>query len=277
MPRLTLTLDSQQVSAFADCEMYYNLKFNLQLEKKELKKSLSRGLHLHNLLYLFYTGKLKKQSFDTCLNRGLRYLRMIGKKWPADDFMLMTRKFGEYCAYYRSENIQPLAVEQGFSKVLYEDPWHLFIYEGRIDFVGKFPTDRARYWVDHKSESRKEDLNQCSFQFLGYSWGLNTTNGLINYVGFQESKGPSEAFRRTIVNHSHDIIQGWKEDVIQIYFRIANAKRHGYYVKNRNTCKPYACSQCQFYELCEQTNPRKRDAIIRNDFVTRIKPWRAWE
>jgi hypothetical protein len=202
---------------------------------------------------------------------------MSGKSWKPEDYMLIARKFAEYCGYYRSENIQPLAVEKGFSKVIYEDAHHLFVYEGRIDFVGKFLNDPIRYWVDHKTESRKEDLNQNSFQFLGYSWALGTTNGLINYIGFQESKGPSEAFRRTIVNHRKDLIEEWREQVINIYFRIANLHRHGYYLKNRTHCKPYACSPCMFHEICDQTNPRKIAALIQEGFDRRKTPWRAWE
>lgn len=277
MSRLTLTLDSHTLSQITRCENLYNLSTIQGLQPKGQNFGQYRGTQFHNLLYLFYKSKLRKRPYNQCTLDAMRYLRLIGKTMKSEDWMLLSRKFGEYCGYYRNENIQPLAVEKGFSKILYEDMHHLFIYEGRIDFIGKFLNDPLRYWVDHKTESRKEDLNQNSFQFLGYSWALGTTNGLINYIGMQETKGPSDAFRRTIVNHRKDLIEEWKEQTINLYFRLANLHRHGYYTKYRTSCKPYQCRPCDFYEVCNQTNQRKIDAIISTDFAKRDKPWRAWD
>lgn len=277
MSRLTLTLDSHQISSLMTCEHYYDLTVNKHYVSKGQNFAMFRGTQMHNLLYLFYKAKIHKRDFNRCVQHGLRYLRLIGRPMKAEDFMLLSRKYAEYVGFYRSENIQPLAVEKGFSKILYEDAHYLFIYEGRIDFVGKFLNDPMKYWVDHKTESQKEDLNPNSFQFLGYSWALGTNNGLINYIGFQESKGPSDAFRRTIVNHSNSLIAEWKEQVINIYFRIANLMRHGYYIKNRKSCKPYKCKPCAFSDVCNKTNPREISALLSTDFEVRTTPWRAWE
>jgi hypothetical protein len=259
------------------CEEYYNLASLQQLQSKEANFGQSRGTHVHNLLYLFYKCKIKRYPFNKCVNAGLRYMRIAGKNMKAEDFMLLTRKYGEYCAYYRNENIQPLAVEKGFSKILYEDRYFLFIYEGRIDFIGKFLNDPAKYWVDHKSEARKEDLNPDSFQFLGYSWALGAWNGLINYIGMQESKGPADAFRRTIVTHRKDLIQEWKEQAIQIFFKIAALNAQKTFLKNRTQCKPYGCRPCMFHGVCAQTHPQKKRLLLEESFVKRLDPWRAWD
>lgn len=277
MSRLTIIADSHILSSAVACERYHELTHVLHYQPKGLNIAQSRGTHLHNLLYLFYKQKMKKQPFNVCVNAGLRYLRIAGKKMDAEAFMLLSRKYAEYCGYYRSENIQPLAVEKGFSKIIYEDEYFLFIYEGRIDFIGKFPNDPMKYWVDHKTEARKEDLNPNSFQFIGYSWALETNNGLINYIGFQESKGPSEAFRRTIITHKRNLIEEWKQDAINIFFRMAALHIHGIYLKYRTNCKHYSCSPCVFHEVCNETNPRIINAILQKDFVVRDKPWRAWE
>jgi len=259
------------------CEQLYNLASLQHWQGKEVNYGMYKGTHMHNLLYLFYKCKIKKYPFNKCILNALRYLRIAGKKMSADDYMLIARKSSEYFNHYRNENIQPIAVEKGFSKILYEDLHFLFIYEGRIDFIGKFPNDRSVYWVDHKTESRKEDLNPNSFQFLGYSWALNTTNGLINYIGMQESKSPNDAFRRTIVSHRKDLIQEWKEQAITIFFRIAELNYGHTFIKNRTQCKPYACSPCVFHEVCAQTNPRKIQALLEQDFVKRETPWKAWD
>jgi len=259
------------------CERYYDLSVNELLQPKGQNFGQSRGTRFHNLLYLFYKAKIHKKPFEKCCSDSLRYLRILGKYLEAREYMLTARKFAEYCAYYRSENIQPLAVEKGFSKILFENKDYLFIYEGRIDFIGKFMNDSSRYWVDHKTESRKEDLNPNSFQFLGYSWAVGTTNGLINYIGFQDTKGPAEAFRRTIITHRRELLEEWREQAIHIYFRIANLHRHGYYIKNRTQCKPYQCNPCMYADICDQTNPRKISAIIQEGFVRRKTPWKAWD
>lgn len=277
MSRLTLVLDSHTLSQPLNCERLYELSTIQGLQPTSVNYGQSRGTHIHAALYLYYKAKIEKKSFTECVNRGLRYVKFVGRHMKSEDYLMLMRKYAEYCGYYRNENILPLAVEKGFSKILYEDAHYLFIYEGRIDFVGKFHNDPERYWVDHKSEAQKEDLNSNSFQFLGYSWALNTTNGLINYIGFQESKAPNEAFRRTIVSHKKELIQEWKEEAINYYFRIANLHRHGIYQKNRNHCKRYKCSPCVFSEVCAQTNPRMINALLQKDFVKRIKPWRAWD
>jgi hypothetical protein len=259
------------------CEQEHYFATILGILPKDVNFSQRRGTHMHNLLYLFYKAKIHKKLFDGCTNAGLRYLRMACRKLKAEDFMLLGRKYSEYVVYYRQENIQPIAVEKGFSKILYEDKDHLFIYEGRIDFIGKFPNDPAKFWVDHKTEARKEELNPDSNQFLGYSWALGTTNGLINYIGFQTGKSPDEAFRRTIVTHHKELIAEWHEQTIHAYFRLANLHRHSYYTKNRSQCKPYACQPCMYHELCHQANPRKVAALISQDFEKRATPWKAWD
>jgi hypothetical protein len=259
------------------CETLYNLSTIQGYQLEGLNFGQFRGTQIHNLLYLFYKSKLKKKSYNLCVSNAMRYLRLIGKTMKIEDFLLLSRKFGEYVAYYRNENIQPLAVEKGFSKILYQDAYYLFIYEGRIDFIGRFLNDPLKYWVDHKSESQKEDLNPDSFQFLGYSWALNTSSGLINYIGFQESKSPADAFRRTIVNHPKALIEDWKERAIHIYFRIARTHDQNYYEKNRNQCKPYKCRPCDFNEVCHNTNPRMISALLSKNFVVRKSPWRAWD
>lgn len=259
------------------CEQLYNLASLQHYVAKDVNFAMFKGTHIHNLLYLFYKSKIAKKPFNKCILNSLRYLRLISKSLKGEDYMLVARKSSEYFIHYRNENIQPLAVEKGFSKILYEDTHFLFIYEGRIDFIGKFPNDRATYWVDHKTESRKEDLNPNNFQFLGYSWALNTTNGLINYIGMQESKSPSDAFRRTIVTHRKDLIQEWKEQAITIFFRIAELNFGHSFIKNRTQCKPYACAPCMFHEICGQTNERKIQSLLGQDFVKRDNPWRAWD
>jgi hypothetical protein len=259
------------------CEQLYNYTTIQGLQPKGVNFGQSRGTHVHALLYLFYKAKLEKKPYNECVNIAMRYLRFVGKRMKPEDFMLLARKFGEYVGYYRNENITPIAVEVGFSRIIYEDLNYLFIYEGRDDFIGKFHSDPAKYWVDHKSESRKEELNPDSFQFLGYSWALGTRNGLINYIGFQETKGPSEAFRRTIVTHTREQLDEWKEQAISIYFKIAAANANASYIKNRTSCKPYACHACPFLDACRYTNERKINALISQDFTKRLKPWKAWD
>lgn len=277
MSRFVLTLDSHTYSEFLNCEKLHELATINQWQSKSVNFAQSRGTHIHNLLYIFYKMKLRKKPFEKCVKRGLLYLKLIGKQQKIEDWLMLQRKYVEYCGYYRGESIYPLAVEKGFSKVLYEDAHFLFIYEGRIDFVGKFQNDPLRYWVDHKSENQKEDLNPDSNQFIGYSWAMGTTNGLINYIGFQDSKGPSEAFRRTIVTHKREQIEEWKQETIYNYFRLANTYRHGIFTKTRTHCKRYKCRPCAFIEVCRQTNARKIELLLESEFVKREVPWRAWD
>ena len=276
MSRTTLALDSHTVSNFMTCEQLYSFSTLKGFQPSGLNFGLSRGTRMHNALYLFYKAKIARKPFKDCVAHGMRYLKWVGRSAAPADFLQLVTKYSSYCGLYRNENIQPLAVEKGFSKILYQDKDYLFVYEGRIDFVGRFHNDPQRYWVDHKTEARKEELNPNSFQFLGYSWAMGTTCGLINYIGFQESLG-LDSFRRTIVNHRRDLIEEWHKQMIDIYFRIARFHNQGHPVKNRKMCKPYMCRPCAFNEVCAQTHPGKIQALLAKDFTVRSRPWKAWD
>lgn len=276
MSQTILTLDSQALNAYGTCEVFYNLSFLQHYKPKSHKPALVRGTHLHNVLYLFYKSKMKKCNYDICVSKGMRYLSIIGKHWPKEEFLLLVQKFSEYCTYYRGETLCPIGLEKGFSKILWQNKDYIFIYEGRIDFVGRFKNDPARFWMDHKSESSKEELNPNSDQFIGYSWALGSLvgNGIINYLGMQKSYKPEDSFRRTSIQHKKEIIQEWKDQTIIKYFKIMDLQRHGIYLKNRHSCKPYRCNLCMYNEICNQTHPAKIQSLLNTDFE--IKEWKAW-
>lgn len=275
--KLILILDSQQLSGIQSCEYYFDLNFNQQLVPNIERAAFSRGKIIHDLFYLFYKSKINRHPYQYCVQKGLSFLKLKSKSIPQDEWLLLLRKYSEYCTYYRGEQFKPLAVEKGFSKLLYEDLHYQFIYEGRIDLVAKFPSEKYPSWIDHKSESQKEDVNTHSNQFIGYSWALGCTNGIINYIGMQTSKPPNEAFRRTIVTHRKDIISNWVNDTIKWYFKLANCVISKQWLKQRSNCKHYKCSLCIYFDICNQTNPNAKRVIIQKDFKVRETPWKAWD
>lgn len=287
MSRTVVIADSHALSNFQACPRKYSTLFITKITPKaDPPTYITEGTVIHALLSLYYRQRLAGNDYKVAGIEALKFIRedftsddkdiieakQLFKSFTVELQSLIMQKFLQYIQYYLTDNIHPITTEKGFSKIIYEDSNYLFIYEGRIDLVAREGTDY--YWMDHKKQRRKDPLPHFSNQFLGYSWALNCYKGIINYIGFQESKEPKECFHREIVTHKPSQIEDWKKDIIQTYFEIVRCKANENFPKYRASCQgKYA--QCSFYELCNQTSPLVINHMIKTQF-TEMK-WSPWE
>lgn len=304
MEKKTLILDSQQLTAFQKCPRRYFWDFVASLEGKYKGAALVKGGCVSDALEAYYNAKIEKKSFEEALASAIGVISsydfsLLRFSNERDDnevdlrFHLL-RKFAEYANFYKAEPIIPVAVEQGgaFSRILYEDSHHLFIYEGKPDWIGK-PDWKTKtlHWMDHKSTMVfGNQLHGFTNQFLGYSWALGCRQGVINHFGLMKTASPEKSFYRQLVEHSAADVADWKDSAIRTYFDIIKAHEiwdmetaRGLSVptefsfeKRRASCET-KYGLCLFSKLCDTQSLYKIDQLKRQDYKVKETVWRAWK
>lgn len=272
VPKITIIADSHQLSEYQRCPSLYEKSQVQQFGTEKMKTAFIKGRAIHDVLETYYLCKIQKKPIDQCVMEALLKLQ-TQKELSKDEFRIISPKLIQYFAHYRDETWVPLKTEIGFSKLLYEDSNHLFVYEGKIDLL--LEVQRAKAFSDHKSQSRHQNLPQDSNQFLGYAWATGLMLGIINFLNLAESKAPKDAFRREICNYTPNLIKEWTEGAIDTMLRMARSQREGRYLKQRHGCLG-VYGLCDFIDVCKQTSKLVQIGMLKRDFIIK-EPWSPWE
>jgi hypothetical protein len=277
-----IALNSHSLSYFQHCPMDYK-KTNIDLLVPRAPiYPFTRGAAISRYLAYWYRARLRLYSLSRLNRLEFRLFKRM-KKDPAfirdakqdDRLMIASRIFG-YFNKYRQETLKVVAVEEGFSRIFYEDNSHLFIYEGRpdlvVDFGSSFRTGIG--FVDHKSEARSNDLLHFNNQFLGYAWGLRCNRGLVNYFGLQKDPKDGEIFRRDSIIYSDKAIERWRDDTLEWFFKLAWSLRTGRFVRSWQCSGKYGT--CRYHALCSSGSENEEQLKTERDFVKLDAPYRSW-
>lgn len=310
MSRQTLIFDSTQLSTMLECEQKHDYEFAqslVQINQKDPKLTfqvpdkIAAGSLGHKYLEIYY------KSLALCGDPGIAAQRAllfdpdkedtVDPEFPlsADMRKRVRRRFEEYLMNYggRDYNVairhrtqigiqdgwlkdirvpEPL-VEQGFSYALYDTNEYLFVLEGRIDFLGS--SGGEDFWMDHKWQMRERDLYPKSIQFRNYSLATGYPLGIINYVRLHDKVG-TKTFVRQPISFSPGERRAWKEELTEIYVRIAKRQRSGDYPQmNRGACPGKYGYPCDYAPLCNVYDLSQRAASLKMNF-TKKKEWKPW-
>lgn len=281
--KIVISCDSQSLGAYQRCPESFNYGHIKNLESVTIKRAFERGSYISRSLEIWYKCRRRAEKGHATTFTKLTTVEkaIIGKTletqfMDVEDSTLLARKFKQYFNYYRNEHWRVVGTEVGFSKVLYENDYVKFLYEGRPDLIVKpYPhPDNRMIPVDHKSEGRKAQLFPLRNQFIGYAWALGTNNLIVNYFGLQETLEPKDAFHRDMCSYSKDQIDQWVSDTTKWYFKILAS------IVNRRFDRSWQCEGkyglCQYAPLCSQPNDFFRADQIKRNFQERQKVWRAW-
>src|ERR1051325_4755059 len=108
MSKITIELDSHQLSSFELCPRLYYWSYLRHKEAPIEKPALSKGTAYHSLMQHFYTLKIARAKFEDCIMQSLELAKDELNGLPAMDQLLIKRKFIEYAGYYRNEAIVPV-------------------------------------------------------------------------------------------------------------------------------------------------------------------------
>lgn len=273
--KFTLTLNSHSLSYFQNCEEHYHFAVDLSITKDtEEYYPFVKGGIISKVLELWYRAKLRKYSSARMEELEFKLFKIVTqRKDLKKDGLHIGSRLMQYFEKYREEKWQILAIEKGFSKILYEDQHVLFTYEGRPDLIVDFGSNFGHGPVDHKSESRKFGLYHFQNQFLGYCWASNSTLGVINYIGLQIDSNDGDVLRRESFNFLPSQIEQWKSDTIAWYYRVMKS------IVNKSYLRSWRCEGkyglCQFTNICEQPNERTKLIKIKNEYkeVPKYSSW----
>jgi hypothetical protein len=259
---------------------------------------LDKGSLVHYMLAKYYRGKMDKRSTTDLLpeivTAGRRWY--IDKDLPIEIAEECIRQVKEYILFTISDSWIPVAVEEPFSRVLFErsdEPcksnnhgdWQKtcpdcqkteglrILLEGRVDLIVRLlGNEQVIMIVDHKTGSRNQEPSVLSNQFMGYAWAFKdvfataTPRVVINKIGFQKTLAPKERFRRYVRSFTTPRLEEWREETIYWIHQIVKAVDANYYVKNLTGCDKY--SGCIFRDVCA-ADPSARQYKLQTQFKIR--------
>ena len=261
MSKQTLILNSHSLSNFQQCEARHLFADKICLEPLISKKVFDEGTMIHAWLRIYYYNKKKFSiSRNKCLANPIMWINGAKKHWgiePNRAFELY-RILISYQSNYKNETWQTIGTEVGFSKILYEDDQYLFIYEGKMDWLGYSGTDKIV--VDHKSRNGKYQIYEFNNQCRGYLWATGANKFVYNMITMTNI--PS--FERIAYSFSDSQIETWKNDTIEWYKRVAQANANKNFVRSWNCSSKYGV--CEFHSLCENPEPERQLFTIKSTF-----------
>jgi len=278
-----VAVDSQKLDALASCMYMYKLKFGASSEDMgkqpiQVPDYFERGDLVHCLMEAYYKMKRyrsrwrqNKRTHADVVQSAINVARWKASKMELDiaDIENIIDNFLQYTELWENDawtDESIIFVERVFSKVLYDSPELLVLYEGKIDLAVKINGQITP--IDHKSAKQRRDPNQLSNQFRGYCWFLGVNTLLVNEFGFQKTIKPVDKFRRLALQFSDNQIAEWRENAIYWVKNGLNLIEQGLYPQNFTSCDKY--SGCIFKPTICSADPEIRDFKLAQFFEDRV-------
>lgn len=288
--RLVVVGNSHSLSDYQQCPRKYEFTGIHKIEPAKDKAVFRRGTVISLMLQTYYQGIIDGL---TVVERVMKALEILAaEKIPLVEKRivvapdnpkikeLIEERFMAYVKHYKHEGFIPVAVEQGFSKVLYEDSRVVFVYEGRPDLVMRTKDGRLIVF-DHKSTERIDKITPLNNQSIGYCWATPADFFIYNYFGLQANYDPKTNFVRDDVTIDEKIIQPWLATTRNWYYKILfseiNYKKNidveGYHLDPSWQCDG-KYGRCDYYSLCTSSSDAVMLNKIRQEF--KINDYRSW-
>ena len=264
--KIVLVCDSHAISAYQRCPELYRLSTLRGLEPVTEYLPFKKGSIIAEMLEAYYNILIERPIEKNDL------IEIVAKHLLTSDLNqeikdLIEFRFYRYWKFYKNDIWKPIACEgnTAFSKVIYEDSQHLFIYEGRPDLHMYWDrSHKKRAITDHKSQGYSYEYYPHNNQALGYCWGLETDTFFYNFFGLQETGKPEDWFHRSSKIFTKEQIETWKQNTIQWFFKIT---RDQDYVASLQCTTKFGT--CAFHQICEQPKNWVKEGLLRRNFKQR--------
>lgn len=268
-----LSFSSHTLSDYAKCPKSFEYRTLMQLEPKHDKPAFTRGSLIGRCLEIYYKAKQNNYYRMNWLVQTLSNILESHKELSDNDQLKLSLRFKQYCKFYEQENWRIVAVEQSFTKVLYEDDDYIYVYEGTPDLVVRMMNGDLAI-VDHKTRSMDKDLLGMANQPLGYLWACDTQWFIYNYFGLQDTGDPKKWFKRQFERFNKELIDRWVRDTIEVYHAARISAETGVFRRTYNCDSKYG--PCQFYKICGEGNDFGETLVIRQHFQIRQDNYGKW-
>ena len=245
------------------CMRKYHYSQNYQPMEKSDK--LQRGSLFHSILETYYRSIQEGMDKSAAVELSIAKARdsYINMDLDIGICEWVIKSFRAYADVYQNDNWEILAVEEPFSKVMYEDDKYRVIYEGRVDLYVK--DGGVSYPVDHKTTESFYTPVALNTQYQGTAWAFNTDKVLENQIGMQKTYTDEKRLKRYILNYDRSVVAEFAQwtaiKAIRLHQRI-----------EENDLEPdfSQCRYCQFKKVC-MTTPDNRQWILDTQFEKRTE------
>lgn len=285
---LEIILDASQITAFERCPQLWYLDHIRNLTSTRTNPNLSTGSYFHEVLRTYYelgiTNPPVSNNIAAAVDRAVFLATDIesAKRWPAvkAEPKFYIDRLRSYFVNHMTEddNTEIIAVEKGFSWLLYEDSERRYILEGMIDLISVKPVMGLTV-TDHKTQSRSDDIYEFNHQVMNYLAFTGANYFEYNYIGLQDAQNKN-TFRRPIYKPQPGQIEQWKKDV-RTTFRemeqfLALEKQGEAFPRRRASCSG-KYGLCQFHKRCEIPDDSPYVQLVENGaYKEKEERWRAW-
>lgn len=268
MSKFILTLNSHSLSNLQECESKFKYRDILCIRPRVTKKALVKGNIITRILANYYQRKMKNKNVLIPLNPMM--LMKLGQKhlgMTIQESMTFAGVMWDYHKTYQNETWRPIAVEKGFSKLLYEDNENIFVYEGKPDLIVEIGNDTVG--IDHKHQSKAYTIFEFNNQAMGYCWSLGLSYFVYNYIKFTKE----DIFRRCTYKFTSAQLAQWQSDTVEWFFRAKHIISFRHYMRNWTCQNKFGV--CEYAPLCIQPSQSAREWIIKSQFQ-QVKRYRSW-
>lgn len=298
-----LILDASQITTFETCPQKWYLDHVANLTSVHSNPALTTGTWFHEVLKFYYTAGMEKPPVSNHFRAAMKYAQDLTTgverhKWKrvtADPKFHLDRLMAYIVTNMgRDDSMEIVAVEKGFSTLLYEDLERRYILEGMIDLVTIEPKLGLTV-TDHKTQSRFDELYPVNHQLSNYMSFTAAKHFRYNYIGQQEKQN-ANTFHEQIyaipVNQYETspelgFLQQWKADVTRTFAEMERYLRswlvdgipspQGIKFPRRRSACDGKYGLCQFHRICEiPDNSKWQPVVIDSGYKQKENKWKAW-
>lgn len=294
---MEIILDASQIETFESCPKKWFYSYVQNLTTKHPNTALSTGSWLHEALNHYYTEIQRGRSPHMQIRHTLEYARSLtegnaGRRWPRvrAEPQFHLERLKAYLFHWLNEdsNMEVIAVEKGFSYLLYEDDDRRYILEGMIDLVTHKPRMGLTV-TDHKTQSRAYEKYFYNHQAMNYLIATGAAYFEYDYIGWQKEINEN-TFDRPIWAAPPDILDQWKLDVRLVFDQMYNMRyrpeygkyqlgedmRVGDFPRRRNSCQT-KFGICEFHSICQVPDSSSwQPVVIQSKYTQKDERWKAW-
>lgn len=294
--RQTIIADASQVAEWFQCHEKRHLEYGECLEPaSEFDKSdkpMDAGSFGHKLLEIYYRGDCTQDAINNAL--AVEPPAALNLSTAMRD--LVRNRFIHYYMTYCTRDITPLTkkkytikigesglpidkwvdeplVEQGFSYELLNTREYLFIVEGKVDLIGLIANSTMGF-MDHKFQFREKQLYKKRVQFKTYAMATGLSMGIVNYIRLHKEV-TSKTLQREIISFTPLEIKMWKQELTEVFVKMALEERTGVREKNRDSCEGKYGYECPYTKICEEPSLVVVQGI-KDTYFRRKEEWKPW-
>lgn len=287
---IEIILDASQLEIFEACPRKWYYSYVLNLVSNSSYKPFDVGSYYHEVLAFYYKllsdpnrikidPVMKAINFATT-NKLFNKYNIIEK----EEQFFHLKRLTTYLNKYEVEdlNMEIIAIEGGFSYLLYEDNNRRYILEGKIDLIARSAPE-GTIVIDHKTQSRFDNRFEFNHQVCNYLTFTKADYFVYNYIGLQD-KLPTEGLRRVIYKPHPGMLDQWKIEVTKTFDQmydyiskpIAYNKKEEAFPRHRSACDSSKYGLCQYHKLCSIPDGSLWAPVVLSAYKEKDEVWRPW-